>query len=120
MNLFEISEVDKSKEGIITAINKNKLPYELVAINKYYSSMAVVYDRDEGDLFYINVVGERIRKEWRAPGHGGSFGPNYHLLDERFSNYESVELTNKKREYTTCARAELHEIMKEGWFPEGV
>lgn len=117
IDLFQLREIDKKIDQFKRLIELNNYPFDLVAVNKYYDS-AVIFHRVTEVLHYVFMNGERIKLDYRAPGLGRSFGPNYHLIDQRFSRYESIELTNKKRKYTTCARYELDEYLKNGWFPE--
>ena len=117
MNLFEVNEIDQKIDKYKQLIKSQKLPFDLVAVNKYYTS-AIIYDRTKERLFQVETNRGFIQVGRNAPCYGNSFGPNYFLIDQRFSKYESVELTNKKRKYTTCARYELEQYLDKGWFPE--
>jgi hypothetical protein len=118
LTIFDTSKIDMSIEHFNHLIKKDNVPYDLVAVNKMYDYSAVIFDRDNESLHYVKSWRGYIQKDYPAPGASRSFGTNYYLVDQRFSKYESIELTNKKREYTTCPRYELDKYMGKGWFPE--
>lgn len=114
MNIFEVNEVDQKIDKYNQLIHEQELPFDLVAVNKYYTS-AIIFNREKECLHYVETNRGYIKVERLAPGYGNSFGSNFILIDQRFSKYESIELTNKKRQYTTCARYELEKYLSEGW-----
>src|SRR5690606_4992304 len=86
---------------------------KIIAVNRMYDWSFVCLEGES--IYYYLLCPEKIRREG-SPNRG--FGTNFIITDPEFEQYESIPLTNKRRQYTSCARYELVNYLKEGWFPE--
>jgi hypothetical protein len=111
LTIFNVNEIDKKINSFTQLIDKNQYPFDLVAVNKMYNFSAIVYDRTEKQLYYVLLLNEKLRKDYSITRE---FGPNYYVVDERFSDYESVRL-RKGKHYTTCAKRDLERFISDGW-----
>jgi len=108
IDLLQQQEITKKIESGKRQIGSK--PYDLIAVNKMYNSYVVLNKTDE--KLYTYFSGEL---QYQAPAFGSDLGTNLEVIDERFRYLEAVELTNAKRQYTTCARYQLQDYLNDGW-----
>lgn len=110
---FVIAE-ERLEQGKALLEEHGRTDLKIIAINRMYKESFVCLE-DNRIIRYYSIWTDKIRSEGYPVRDLGS---NFIIVDKLYERYESVELTNKKRQYTTCARYELDNYLKDGWFPK--
>lgn len=116
MSLFDAAIIDERLKHVNTLLEIHKrTDLTIVAVNKYYDWSYVCLE--EGQLVYYSIWESKVRREGMQMING--FGNNFIIIDDRFLDYQSIEL-RKGKHYTSCARYELEMYLDDGWRVECV
>lgn len=105
---------ERLKHGNKLLEKHGRTDLKIVAVNREYDNSFICKD-EQGRVYSYLITPNKV-EFFSTPIK--NYGPNYIVVDPEYKKFESVQLTNKKKEYTTCARYELDKWIQDGWFTE--